>query len=231
MMAGASTASAGFYCNPYAAGGFGTCAGPFQSLSSNVVIAQFTSYTTCAGAADSLGNFYGQYFCASNYSCHTYGGEGLYPYAHNHESVAQSLAASTNGSVTLTCPHGGPTSRAAAADLAGTGVTSYVADGQRCLQVQDGTAGYGITCADRAVTDRQGLVGVLKPGADKTGDELPDAGTLYALAPSGATSATLVSSNGRTSRVAVDDGVVRAALSGAERTVKWDTSATPVAVP
>jgi hypothetical protein len=87
-------AHASVYCG-FALGSYGTCAGPYGALSKNAAIAQRSTWTTCAGAQTSTGAFYGQYFCASQWSCHTYGGGNLTPLAHNHEAFGQTVYGDT----------------------------------------------------------------------------------------------------------------------------------------
>jgi hypothetical protein len=221
MLAGASSAVAQNYCG-FDPGSFGSCTGAYQALTKNSTVAQTSSWTVCSGALDSSNNFYGQYFCASDWSCHTYGGGNLTPISHNHEGFGQTIYGQTGAEAIFTCPRGGPVSRAASADSAGSG--------SQCLTVRDGPAGDGITCADQDAVAARGLAGVLV-AATATGAELPATATLYAIAPDGARYATLNRSDGASSRLAVTGGRIEAALHGDETTLQWDTHVTAPSAP
>lgn len=243
-----ASASASFYCN-FDPGSYGTCIGPYQALSKNAAIAQQVSWTTCAGAQTSAGVFYGQYFCASNYSCHTYGGGGLRGLAHNHEAFGQVIGGSTNGDVqNLPCPRGGPvglvamvqTSPATVESRSPSSISqppqtarlaSFDSQGQQCLSVTDGTDGVGITCATSGTVRAHGLVGVMRAGADGSGMEVPGTSTLYALAPSNAKRATLRRSNGTTRAVDVTNGFLAAEIADDETMLQWDTAPKEMRVP
>ncbi|HET6506930.1 MAG TPA: hypothetical protein VFG42_09085 [Baekduia sp.] len=236
LLFGAQTAGAVQYCDPYAAGSYGTCYGPYAALSVNAVVAQTSSWTTCAGAQGSGGAFYGQYFCASDFSCHTYGGGSLTPLAHNHEGFGQTIYGFTNGSWAGSCPRGGPVSRAAGSASATDAVTgaplrSYASGSKTCLSVPDGTVGEGITCVPKAVAAQRGVMGVLVDGADKTGAELTSNKRLFALAPVGATSATISGASGTKVRVPVKAGFVQVALQGGEEALNWDITPAVLALP
>lgn len=217
----ASTANASNYCG-VPLGDHGSCQGPYQALTKNAAWAQNASWKTCAGAKTSTGAFYGQYFCASDYSCHTYGGGNLYAMAHNHESFGQTVYGFTNENVNVTCPRGGPVSLAA---TLGTGtLRSYASGDLTCLEVSDGFVGNGITCAATTRVNKFGLAGALVP-ADSTGTET-GTGTLYALAPKGAVSAAV---GDRT--VAVVDGAIQTTLPTNASVIRWTPSGSTVSDP
>lgn len=218
-------ASAGYYCYPFEAGDHGTCAGPYQALSSNSVIAQTSTWATCAGAQTSSGAFYGQYFCANDYSCHAYGGGNLTPLAHNHESFGQEIWGGTNSDFGQPCPHGGPVSLTAGDG--GTADAAFDSGDYRCLRVADGSTGFGVACTSKAEAARGALVGTLRPGADGNGAELDGPITVVALAPAGAQYATLQQRDASARRVAVTDGLVRTVVDDDSATLRWDTA--PVA--
>jgi len=244
LAAVAAPAGASSYCN-YDVGSYGTCVGPYEAMSKNAAFAQTASWTTCAGAQTSAGEFYGQYFCASNWSCHTYGGGGLRGLAHNHEAFGQIVYGSTNGSVNaFACPRGGsvgdvvtvPTAAAvearSLAPLVSTArLASFDAQGNRCLSVTDGTAGAGITCATPADVQAQGLLGVMRAGADGTGAEVPGTSTLYALAPVNADRATLRRGDGTTRAVQVTSGFLAIGVADDEMTLQWDTASKAAPIP
>lgn len=238
-------AAAAPYCG-YALGEYGTCLGPYGALSKNAAIAQKSTWATCAGAQTSAGVFYGQYFCASNWSCHTYGGGNLTPLAHSHEAFGQTVYGVTNGDVgSLACPRGGPlsihstarTTPEAAVSLSATGsasgvrVGSFRADGKRCLSVADGAAGEGVTCAQSATAEAQDLVGVMRAGADVTGAEIPGSAALYALPPANATTAIVRRTDGPLRRLSVKNGVLVVPLAGDETTIQWDTPTAQLPIP
>lgn len=240
----AAPASASNYCN-YDVGSYGTCVGPYEALSKNAAFAQTATWTTCAGAQTSAGTFYGQYFCASNWSCHTYGGGGLRGLAHNHEAFGQIVYGSTNGSVgPFACPRGGtvgqvvavPTpaaveARSPRSPVPTTRLTSFDAQGNRCLSVTDGSVGAGITCAAPADVQAHGLVGVMRAGAGGSGAEVADTSTLYALAPVNADRATLRRGDGTTRAVKVTSGFLAVAVDDDEATLQWDTASKAAPIP
>lgn len=240
-LAGSTSATASTYCG-YDPGGYGTCAGPYQALSKNAAIAQTASWATCAGARTSGGSFYGQYFCASDYSCHTYGGGNLTGLAHNHEGFGQTIYGATNGNADpLSCPRGGPLSKRvgrvsvfrrglAAARLGARDpvVRTFAHRDQRCLTVTDGTVGHGVTCADAAEVREHGLVGVLREAADGA---VPGDGVVFALPPEDATRATIRQADGSATTASVSDGLVTAAVSDARATIAWDGDAGRRALP
>lgn len=235
-LGGAANASA--YCNNWEAGGYETCAGSYGDLYQNAVVAmESDTWATCAGAQTSSGSFYGHYFCASSWSCHDYGGGGLTPLAHNHEGFGQRITGYPNESWIGGCPRGGIVSLTSSAgalsrsDVATQPASTYNAGSLRCIRVPDGRVGDGVTCADAATVEKRGLVGALVGGADKTGDELPGDQALVALAPAGASSATLKRDDGTATRLSVKGGLVQASLDGDETALVWDTPAAAVRLP
>jgi hypothetical protein len=111
-----------------------------------------------------------------------------------------------------------------------TGLASYDAQGKRCLSVTDGTNGAGITCAAPAAVQAEGLVGVLRAGADG-GEEVAGTSTLYALAPANAKRATLRRSDGTTRAVDVTNGFVAVRVADDETTLQWDTAPKAARIP
>jgi hypothetical protein len=206
----ASSAHAVLYCSGNIAGG-GHCDGPYSALVQSLAGGTGTN-AVCAGAIDSTGSFYGQYWCASSYACHTYAGSvTLAPRMHNHETFTQGMSGYYyTTSADPSCPRGGPLSLAASAGTRArvrARVASGQSPGQRCLQVPDG-GGYGITCAPAATVDAGELVGTLEPGDGASGTTR----TLYAAVPSAVTSVTVVSSSGARRAVTPAAGVLKATI-------------------
>jgi hypothetical protein len=110
-------------------------------------------------------------------------------------------------------------------------VASFDSEGKRCLSVADGTVGAGITCAAPAAVQAQGLVGVMRAGADGSGAEVPGTSTLYALAPANAKRAVLRRSDGTTRAVDVTNGFVAVRVADDEAVLQWDTASNAARIP
>lgn len=239
-----SVAHAGVYqfCDANIGGG-GSCTAPyFELLTAVSAVAGSSSYSTCAGATDGSG-VYGNYICANDYSCHTYGGGvGLKGIAHNHESFTQHVYGTQWSSPSQpgsgTCPRGSYSlmakAGASAPSLLHAPATAdppaqvfEPGDGRVCLSVKD-VVGQGITCtsSERAASGQLALT--LEPG-DPPGSTGPI--LLVAYAPAGATTAVITDADGTRYAIEVQDGLAKAAVAAAAVSMTWENQSTQVGQP
>ncbi|HWT92543.1 MAG TPA: hypothetical protein VN238_06075 [Solirubrobacteraceae bacterium] len=230
-------ADAATYCGTLQ-GPYGTCQGSYESLNANVAVAGSSTFAACAGARATNGVFYGQYFCASNYACHTYGGGTLAPMAHSHENFSQFVFGRTNGNTAgLDCPRGGPVSARSVASktafrrAAGSIVRTFRVEGQLCLNVADGATGFGVTCRDADDARDDGLVPVLRPARRVTGEADTESGVLVASPPADTNRATLRNADGESRPVSARDGVIVTTPAAGDSTLRWEGDASRQSLP